>query len=871
MSSTTEDRHESAPAPVFPSGVGPPGTGREPMARPSIPRPIVFVALAYIAGLVLGRFLLAPAWSLVAATVACAGTVAWNLLRRRTHPFRAPSEGLPLWIAIALLGWLASNHVVRVDGGAAALESSMAASPLARVEGRVIRAESWGPAGVRLYLHRPFVETTGSHPVARRLALAAVIEFAGPDWEVAPSPADLRRQREALVRLPGARIRTWARPRPLATASHPWAFDPAAYFRHQGVAARFELPDLSLIEGLTPPSRPRQLVSKAIAASRDRIRHALAARLTPDSAGLASAIALGDRSGVSTDTRDQFRDSGLMHLLVVSGMHTAFMLGIALMLTRWLGLPPVAWAPVGLLTLLLYTALVGFYPPVVRASIMGAFLLGAGALGRPTSTLSALGASALLTLLFDPRNLMRADWQLSYACVLSLTVLTPPLGSLARSLLHLDDDNGASTGWPGRLRYTVYRFIAQPAIAIIAILMGLMPLQVHYFGQLNLGAIASNLIAIPLVNGIMLGAYLMTSVEKVPGAAPLISRVMEEAVHLLMGVTARFAARGPLHLDVAALHPALVAGFALFLLVGPHLRRGEGLLGRPSRAQHRHAMLRIVAFFILLAWAPLALAMQPRPALELFLLDVGQGDAIVIRTPDNRVGVIDAGGGLAGGHGARTVVPFLRGLGVGRLDFVAASHADADHVGGLDAVIEAFDPPVLLVGPHTAATDAWAEVVRSAGRRGTRLVEVSAGQSLRGLGRTTVEFLGPVPGQSGNDASIVMLLRHGRVEILLTGDIERGTEERIVREGAAVDIDVLKVAHHGSRTSTTENFLDAFDPEWALISAGRGNRFGHPAPDVLARLEARGIRIARTDLHGTIRLRTDGERVALDRYGLRID
>jgi competence protein ComEC len=235
--------------------------------------------------------------------------------------------------------------------------------------------------------------------------------------------------------------------------------------------------------------------------------------------------------------------------------------------------------------------------------------------------------------------------------------------------------------------------------------------------------------------------------------------------------------------------------------------------------------------------------------------------------PGGRTAVIDGGGGLGGGQGARVVVPFLRGMNVQRLAFVAASHADADHVGGLDAILHAFDVGMFLHGSHHAETLAWGEVLDAIRERSIPSIEVRGGDRLRGFEPVEVDILGPWPGLTRNDASVVMVVRYGGIEILLTGDIEREAELRLLSEGVARDIDVLKVAHHGSATSTAQEFLDAFRPEIALISVGRNNRYGHPSPEVVERLAASGTIVARTDESGTLRLQTDGRRLRLHAYG----
>lgn len=665
----------------------------------------------------------------------------------------------------------------------------------------------------------------------------------------------------------GARVRTWARPRAPEPPAHPWSFDASAFQRHRGVGAVFQVPDAGLLRVVDPPSRTLRTLNRTLESIRGAVRGAVEDALPPELAALALAVLLGDRGKLTRPVVIAFRESGLMHLLVVSGFHASFVLAAALAMARAVRFPIRSWALVGLLALAAFTALVGFYPPVVRASVMGAFILGAWWLGRPTSTPAALAAAAFATLLADPRNLMRADWQLSYACVFCLSLLAPPIVDLFRALLRIGEDADDDGGPLHDFRHLVYRYLAMPLASVLSILMGLLPFQAAYFGQIHLSGLVSNLLAMPLVLAVMLGALLMPLAAPVPGVGPLAAGLLEGSGAALLGLARFFSGTMPLSVNLAPLPFAFLAGYGLALVAGPHLLRGDGPFGRRTPRQRRHLATLLLAFFLMMAWLPLLTAAPGRRLLELYVLDVGQGDALVLRLPDQRFAVIDGGGGQYGGQGERTVVPFLRGLGAERLAFAAASHADADHIGGLDAIIEAFEPPLLLRGSHTAPTEAWSEVLESAKASDCVVREVAAGDRIAGLGPVSMRILGPWPGEERNNASLVMRVDYGSVSILLTGDIEAPGEARLLAEAAATDVDVLKVPHHGSATSTTPEFLAAVSPELALVSVGRANRFGHPSPKVIERLANAGVVTARTDLSGTLRLQTDGRRIRLHAYG----
>lgn len=266
-------------------------------------------------------------------------------------------------------------------------------------------------------------------------------------------------------------------------------------------------------------------------------------------------------------------------------------------------------------------------------------------------------------------------------------------------------------------------------------------------------------------------------------------------------------------------------------------------------------------------WAP---ALQRGPGtLELHIVDVGQGDALAIRTPRGRWVLVDAGRVWEGGDaGRRSVIPYVRRRG-GAVALFVLTHPDADHVGGAPSVLEGLRPARWWDPGFVHGSDVYQRALAVAELRTIPWHRAQAGDSLW-LDGVLLRVLAPdsawtATHDNANDASIVLMLQHGRIRMLLTGDAEEAEEQWLVdRWGTDLSAQVLKVGHHGSRTSTTERFLDAVDPEIALISVGAANRYGHPAPDVMARLRARQIDVLRTDRDGAIVVRSDGRTVHLE-------
>jgi competence protein ComEC len=277
----------------------------------------------------------------------------------------------------------------------------------------------------------------------------------------------------------------------------------------------------------------------------------------------------------------------------------------------------------------------------------------------------------------------------------------------------------------------------------------------------------------------------------------------------------------------------------------------------------------VLTFFTLLLWHPARADVRPG-SLELTAIDVGQGDSLLVVFPDSKIMIVDGGGMLAYGRvrkpnidmGEDVVSPYLWTRGIRRVDVIAVTHAHEDHSGGIAALIENFRPREVWVGASPLK-----RVVDAAARWRIPVIPRQAGQQLD-YGGAKIEIISPPAGyvgrQPGNNDSLAMRIGLGRRSFLLTGDMEKPMEARALADGMEIQADVLKVGHHGSKTSTIQPFLDAVSPSIAIISDGYQNSFGHPHPDVMARLTARHAAVLRTDLDGLITVRTDGDRIWMD-------
>lgn len=579
----------------------------------------------------------------------------------------------------------------------------------------------------------------------------------------------------------------------------------------------------------------------------------------------ARALLLGQAHRMTEPHRNRFTETGLAHLLAVSGLHTGFMLLIVLALSRVVGLGPHGCAWVGMVSVVLYAGLTGFRPPVVRASTMAVFILAALTMARYTSSLAALATAAFVTLLVDPRNILRVDWQLSYVCVLSIILLTGPIyavlpgGAKSRFLdpAHTDPE----PWWRPWVRY----YLVLPVAVVLAVQLGLIPFQLYYFRQFNWLAPITNTAGLALTLAGMTASLATATLGWIPGLGKASALASDAALAGLNGM-ARWIhddGLGMLHMRPLGI-PALGIYYAL-LLGGGFLRTGRGEHGGLDGRQRASLFIRTAGMVALLVWAPRA--DRSDQGLDLYMLDVGQGDALVVRAPTDRVMVVDAGAGHPLQAGRNVVAPFLQCIGRRRIDCLVATHADADHIGGMPYLVRHFEIGLMLEGPDQSDSQVYQALLRQRQDRPIQTRRVRSGHQLDGFEPVEIRLLGPPAGVTdGNNASLVILLTLGEVKILLAGDLEASGEAKLLRPNPAGDIDVLKVGHHGSASGTTREWLQALRPEVALISAGRNNPYGHPAPEVIERLKQARALPCRTDRQGAIWVHTQGQRIRVFRF-----
>jgi len=647
------------------------------------------------------------------------------------------------------------------------------------------------------------------------------------------------------------------------------ADDYAAYLRGRGVAAEL------LLDDLRATGRRRAGLSGMLDRMRGRAEGAVAAGMPAGEGALLRGMVLGQDEAIDAAVREDFRDSGLAHLLAVSGQNVMLLAALALpaLVLAGLGLRARLAALAALIAL--YVPLAGAGPSLQRAGLMGIAGIAAIAASRPASRWYALLLAAAATLAWNPRAWTDPGWQLSFAAVAGILVLGVPMARCLRRMAGELVEPGARAGEAARPRLplaAVLGVLADGIAISVAATIATAPLLAHHFGSVPLAGLPANLLALPAVAPAMwLGMLKIALGLAGPVGAPAAEALGPPAA-AMVGWISWLAERcadlpgGLLALPLGSL-PRVLGAYAV-LAAGALLVRSAGrLLGPPlgERAARWRRLPRArraaaAALTVAVVGAATAEALDgpgPPGRLTVRFLDVGQGDATLIQHPDGTAVLFDGGPPEAG------VARLLRKAGVERLALVVATHASRDHHGGLEQVLRRFPVEALLDGGDGSGDPAFRAVVRSAAARDVARVPAVAplGLSLA-RGDLRIRILSPPPRPPGrapedpNPRAVVAIVSAGAFDLLLSADAE--SEALLPLD--LPDVDAMKVPHHGSADPGLPEVLDRLDPELAAIEVG-ANTYGHPAPSTLTALRRASVTTYRTDRDGTVTLSLEDGRM----------
>jgi competence protein ComEC len=591
------------------------------------------------------------------------------------------------------------------------------------------------------------------------------------------------------------------------------------------------------------------VVDEAAAGVRAHVRRAIERWVAPHdavAAGIVTAVLIGDRTGLPDAVRDRLQSAGTYHVIAISGGNIAILAGLVLGALMLLGLRGRAAALIGIATLLAYSQIAAAGPSVWRATLMAVIYLTARLLDHRTAAWQAASLAAAVMVIAHPLDIRDPGFVLTFGATAAL------LEGARRGHALLPARRGAA-------------WVAASIAASLAVELTLAPVSAQVFSRVTTAGLVLNLIAVPMMAVGQVAGIVVT-------IADALDMVAQPAGWIAYAASVALVESARL-IDVAPWLTARVPPPGLPLLAAYYIALGALVLAKCPIVRGTAAVAAFVALLLVTGLHPFGAAASRPQGLRVTMFDVGQGEALLVEGPAGTLH-IDAGGAPFGGGsfdiGARVLAPALWARGVHTLDTLLITHGDPDHIGGASVLLEDFRPRTLWEGievPRHAPSRAIGE---QATAHGARREPRRAGETIP-FGEAIIRVLHPPQPdwerpRVRNDDSVVLELRYRDVALLLTGDIGTEIERSIAPLLTPARVRILKVAHHGSRTSTSPELLDAWRPQIALISAGRGNSFGHPTPEVLARLQSIGARIYRTDRHGQITLHTDGNEVRIETF-----
>lgn len=659
---------------------------------------------------------------------------------------------------------------------------------------------------------------------------------------------------------------------------------------------------------------------------RQNWRGRLCRAMGDEDGGVLSAVLLGEKQGVEEELKSLYQVNGIAHILAISGLHLSFVgIGIYKILRRLTGSYPVGGV-FGILFLMLYILMIGFTVSAVRALVMFLFRVGADMTGRHYDAPTALSVAAVAVLLWRPLSLYEGGFWLSFGAVFAILAVVPVVQKafvrVSSGSQKQNVDGTALSAYFEGIREHMWKGILQGLMASISINLVILPVLLYYFFEFPIYSLFLNLFVIPLMSVLlflgMAGSLFSVCFLPLSGACFRICsgilRFYEMSCNLTLTLPgARFVAGKPEIGQIAVYYGILII-VLLLLREKERLREhvadvddvgdveskkcktcGKGIVSRKyaergSGRSMQRRVTRLGKFALVFGIVGIIILTNhwgERGKLTTVILDIGQGDGIFMRGPEGGTYLVDGGSSDVKKVGQYRIEPFLKSQGVGMVDYVLISHGDSDHMNGVEELIERQDIGVrigTLVMPVQEVWDeALAGIAEKAKEHGVRVVVIEPGQSIK-EGNMTITCIQPGnPGteaengksegrnaeeeyEPGNAASMVLAVKFGEFDMLLTGDVEGEGEEQLTEQleeqYRGHTWEVLKVAHHGSKNSSSEEFLRQVKPAYAFISAGRENRYGHPHQETIKRLTDIGSKIYSTQENGAIVVEVeDGETI----------
>lgn len=560
------------------------------------------------------------------------------------------------------------------------------------------------------------------------------------------------------------------------------------------------------------------------------IKDTINGTLTDEEGNLLLAILLGDKDKLSEDIQESFKTSNLSHMLAVSGAHVSYIiLGLTYVLQNSI-IGKKNGKIVCIIFLLVFMAITNFTPSVTRACIMAVLTLFSGIIYRKSDVYTNIFVAALITLIFNPYNLLDLGFQLSYGGTIGIIIF----------IKRIQEKKSNSK---------VINYIKQMALVSIYANVIIIPIMMYHFNTVSFTFIISNIMASPILGIIVITGFLfiITSITVKP-LTSLIAIFIKPILSILIKIS-----------QICSKLP-----FSNILVVTPYMFNVisyYAIILYCIKSKKNNKCKIIICLLIVLILINFIIYIFPQK-LRIFFIDVGQGDSTLIITPDKKTVLIDGGGSDSFDVGEKVLLPYLLDRRILKVDYVLISHFDTDHCGGILTIMEKVKVKNIIISEQAEHSENYERFKKLMIHKKIRLIEVKKGDKIK-IGRySEFKILFPTSRLLSenplNNNSIVAQFNYNNFKMLFTGDIEKLAEQQILKaEKAEIRADILKVAHHGSKTSSIPEFIKAVKPKIALIGVGKNNTFGHPNQQTIKNLENIKCRIYRTDLQGEIIIKID--------------
>lgn len=560
------------------------------------------------------------------------------------------------------------------------------------------------------------------------------------------------------------------------------------------------------------------------------IRDTINGTLTDEEGNLLLAILLGDKDKLSEDIQESFKTSNLSHMLAVSGAHVSYIiLGLTYVLQNSI-IGKKNGKIVCIIFLLAFMAITNFTPSVTRACIMAILTLLSSIIYRKSDVYTNISVAALITLIFNPYSLLDLGFQLSYGGTIGIIIF----------IKRIQEKKSNSK---------VINYIKQMALVSIYANIIIIPIMMYHFNTVSFTFIISNIMASPILGIIVITGFLfiITSITVKP-LTRLIAIFIKPILSILIKIS-----------QICSKLP-----FSNILVVTPYMFNVisyYAIILYCIKSKKNNKCKIIICLLIVLILTNFIIYIFPQK-LRIFFIDVGQGDSTLIITPDKKTVLIDGGGSDSFDVGEKVLLPYLLDRRILKIDYVLISHFDTDHCGGILTIMEKVKVKNIIISEQAEHSENYERFKKLMIHKKIRLIEVKKGDKIK-IGRySEFKILFPTSRLLSenplNNNSIVAQFNYNNFKMLFTGDIEKLAEQQILKtEKAEIRADILKVAHHGSKTSSIPEFIKAVRPKIALIGVGKNNTFGHPNQQTIKNLENIKCRIYRTDLQGEIIIKID--------------